>query len=201
MPKFVKPLVFIICLLPLASLIWAGFHDALGANPIEKITHFTGGWALRLLWITLAITPLRKLFGWNSPLRLRRMLGLYAFFYACLHFLTYLVLDQFFDFEEILKDIFKRPYITIGFTAFVLLIPLAMTSTNKMTKQLGRRWKQLHQLIYIIAVCAILHFLWLVKADTLEPLIYAAILLGLFAIRAWYQRKQGFHKKPAFSDS
>jgi sulfoxide reductase heme-binding subunit YedZ len=203
MPKVanpIKPVVFVLCLLPLMLLIWNAFHDDLGANPIEKITHITGDWALRLLLLTLTITPLRMLFGWKTLVRLRRMLGLYTFFYAGLHFLTYLVLDQFFDFDEIVKDILKRPYITVGFAAFVLLIPLAVTSTNSMMKRLGRRWKSLHQLIYVIAVLAVLHFLWLVKADNFEPLVYAFILLGLYMIRVWFQR-QGKPSRPAADKS
>ena len=189
MPRYVKPIVFICCLIPLAILIWDGFHDALGANPVEKITHRTGDWSLRFLLITLSVTPLRILFGWQVLLRLRRMFGLFAFFYVCLHFLTYLVFDHFFDFSEIVKDIVKRPYITVGFAAFVMLIPLAITSTNKKMKQLGRNWKRLHQMVYVIAVCGILHYLWLVKADLLQPLIHAAILLVLLGIRVWYQRQ------------
>lgn len=189
MPKYVKPLVFVICLIPLALLIWDGFHDALGANPIEKITHRTGDWALRFLLITLSITPIRRLFGWKKLIRIRRMLGLFAFFYVCVHFSIYIVFDHFFDANEIIKDIIKRPYVTVGFTAFVLLIPLAITSTNKMMKRLGARWKQLHQLVYVIAVLGILHYLWLVKADVLQPVIHAIVLLVLLAVRAWFQRK------------
>jgi len=170
-------------------MIWAGFHGGLGANPIEKITHLTGDWSLRFLLITLTVTPLRKLFGWKKLIRIRRMLGLFAFFYVCLHFITYLVFDHFFDFHEIVKDIVKRPYITVGFTGFVLLIPLAITSTNKMMKRLGKNWQRLHQLIYVIAVCGILHYLWLVKADVLKPNIYAGILILLLSIRVWYQHK------------
>jgi len=205
MSKIVKPFVFALCLLPLALLLWNGFHNSLGANPIEKITHFTGDWALQFLLLTLAITPARKLFGWSVLVRYRRMLGLYAFFYACLHFLTYFVLDQFFDFREIAADILKRPYITVGFVAFVLLIPLAVTSTNKMIRRLGRHWKQLHQLVYVVAVLVILHFLWLVKADTFEPLMYAFLLLALFFVRLWYQNqdkhKQRLPKKSAVEPS
>ncbi len=197
MRKVVKPTVFLICLIPLISLLWGAFQGSLGANPIEKVTHITGEWALRFLLLTLFVTPARKLLGWQFLLRLRRMLGLYVFFYACLHFLTYLVLDQFFDFDEIIKDILKRPYITVGFAAFVLLIPLAITSTNAMMKRLGRRWKLLHQLIYIIGVLAILHFLWLVKADNLQPLIYAFILLLLFLARVWLQRGENPKQRPA----
>ena len=188
MPKYYKPVVFIVCLIPLILLLWNGANDQLGANPIETITRRTGDWALRFLLLTLTITPLRILFNWKKPIRFRRMLGLYTFFYAMLHFLTYLVLDQFFDVSEIVKDIIKRPYVTVGFTAFVLTIPLAATSTNAMMKRLGRRWKQLHKLVYVVAVCGILHFLWLVKADILEPLVYALVLLILLAVRAWSKR-------------
>lgn len=197
MKRLLKPILFVVCLLPLALGIWDGFTDQLGANPIEEITHRTGDWALRLLLLTLSATPARRLFGWSWPLRLRRMLGLYCFFYACLHFLTYLVLDQFFDWDEIVKDILKRPYITVGFTAFVLLIPLAVTSTNAMMRRLGRRWGQLHQLVYVIAVLGVLHYLWLVKADYLQPLIYAVILLFLLLVRAWYQRRRLPRRHPA----
>lgn len=188
-PVLIKPLVFIACLLPLALGIWDGLTDQLGANPIEEITHRSGDWTLRLLLLTLAATPARRLFGWSWPLRVRRMLGLYSFFYACLHVLTYFVLDQFFDWGDILKDIIKRPYITIGFTAFVLLIPLAVTSTNAMMRRLGRRWGQLHQLVYVVAVLGVLHYFWLVKADYLLPLIHAIILLALLLVRARYQRQ------------
>lgn len=190
MPNYAKPLVFLFCLVPLAMLVWDGFHDALGANPIEKITHRTGDWSLRFLLITLSITPLRLLFGWKKLIRFRRMLGLFAFFYVCLHFSIYIVFDHFFDVNEIAKDIVKRPYVTVGFSAFMLLIPLAITSTNKMMKRLGKRWKQLHQLVYVIAVLGILHYLWLVKADVLQPVIHAVVLLILLVIRAWYQRKE-----------
>ena len=193
----IKPLVFITCLLPLVFGIWAGFTDQLGANPIEEITHRTGDWALRLLLITLAVTPARRLFGWSWPLRVRRLLGLFTFFYACLHLLTYFVLDQFFDWDEIFKDIIKRPYITIGFSAFVLLVPLAITSTNAMMRRLGKRWGQLHQLVYVVAVFGILHYLWLVKADYLLPLIHAAILLALLLVRVWYQRQSLSTRRPA----
>ncbi|WP_455208538.1 protein-methionine-sulfoxide reductase heme-binding subunit MsrQ [Kaarinaea lacus] len=189
MPRYIKSVVFLVCLIPLVMLVWDGFHGALGANPVEKITHRTGDWSLRFLLITLAVTPLRKLFGWKFLIRLRRMFGLFAFFYVCLHFATYLVFDHFFDVNEIAKDIVKRPYITVGFTAFLLLIPLAVTSTNNMMRRLGKHWQRLHQLVYVIAVCGILHYLWLVKADLLQPLIHAAILLLLLSVRVWYQRK------------
>lgn len=195
--KGIKPAIFLACLLPLAWGVWDGVSDQLGANPIEEITHRTGDWALRLLLLTLAVTPARRLFGWQWPLRLRRMLGLYAFFYAFLHFGAYLVLDQFFAWDEILKDIIKRPYITVGFTAFVLLIPLAVTSTNAMMRRLGKRWKQLHQLVYVIGGLGVLHYLWLVKADYLLPIIHAVILIVLLAVRAWYQRRSISPRRPA----
>lgn len=185
-----KALVFFACLLPLAFLLWDGFNGALGANPIETVTHRTGDWTLRFLLITLAVTPARRLFNWPTLLRLRRMLGLFAFFYACLHFVTYIWLDQFFDPGEIAKDIVKRPFITIGFFAFVLLVPLAVTSTNKMMKRLGRRWQQLHRLVYVAAVAGVLHYWWLVKADVREPFIYAGILFVLLAYRMWARRQR-----------
>lgn len=182
--RFVKSLVFGAALLPLAQLIWLGFNDGLGANPIEWITHSTGTWTLVGLMVTLSITPLRKVSGWNWLIRLRRMLGLFAFFYACLHFITYIWLDQFFDLQAILKDVIKRPFITVGFLAFVLLIPLAATSTNAMVKRLGgKNWQRLHRLVYLIGALGVLHYWWLVKQDITEPLIYALVLAALFAIR------------------
>ena len=147
-----KPALFLLCSIPFCVLVYNGFTNNLTANPIKEITHFTGGWALKFLLITLSITPLRKITRNNSLIRFRRMLGLFAFFYACLHFSTYLVLDQFFDWDEIVRDVAKRPYITVGFTAFVLLIPLAVTSTNKMVQRLGNNWRRLHKLIYPIAI-------------------------------------------------
>lgn len=186
---WLKTLTFTLCLLPFALLLLDAFSDALGANPVEKITHRTGDWTLRLLLLTLSITPLRRLSGWHKLQRIRRMLGLFTFFYACLHFLTYLVFDQFFDLQEIYKDIVKRPYITLGFSAYLLLIPLAATSTNAMIKRLGRSWRQLHQLVYVSATLGVLHYLWLVKKDLREPLIYAVILLLLLAWRVWLKRR------------
>jgi sulfoxide reductase heme-binding subunit YedZ len=190
-----KALVFLGALIPLAKLVWLGLHDGLGANPIEKITRTTGWWALTFLMVTLSATPLRRLSGWGWPLRFRRMLGLYAFFYASLHFLTYLVLDQYFDWAAIVKDIAKRPYITVGFPAFVLMIPLAVTSTNKMIQRLGaKRWKLLHRLVYVTATAGVVHFWWLVKKDITEPLRFAlilALLLGLRMVWNWRERKGG----------
>ena len=178
-----KPLVFIICLVPFFSLIWNVFYGDLGANPVEVITHETGDWALRFLLITLAISPLRQWFGLAVLMRFRRMLGLYVFFYASCHFLIWLIADHSFDFADMFEDIIDRPYITLGFSAFVLLIPLAITSNQAMVRRLGRRWKKLHQLTYLVAVLAILHFIWLVKADYLEAGIYAAIGLALLLQR------------------
>ena len=176
--------LFVLALLPLARLVWLGFSDGLGANPIEFITHSTGTWTLVGLLATLSVTPLRKLSGWNWLLRLRRMLGLFAFFYASLHFITYIWLDQFFDLGAVLKDVIKRPFITVGFLAFVLLIPLAVTSTNAMVKRLGgKNWQRLHRLVYVIAILGVTHYWWLVKKDITQPLIYALILAALLAFR------------------
>ena len=167
-------------------LVWYGYSSQLGANPIEVITRSLGTWTLVFLLITLSITPLRKLSGWNWLIKLRRMAGLFAFFYALLHFITYIWLDQFFDLADIYKDVIKRPFITIGFAAFVLLIPLAVTSNNAMMKKLGgKRWQMLHWLIYPIAIFAVLHYWWLVKKDITQPAIYAAILAILLAYSAW----------------
>ena len=178
-----KPLVFLICLLPLGTLAWQGIHGSLGANPIEELTHSTGDWALRMLLITLAITPLRQLTGLNWIIRFRRMLGLYAFFYAILHLACYVWLDQFFNWSEIINDVIKRPYITVGFAAFILLIPLAATSTQWMIRKLKRRWALLHRSVYVIAVLGVTHFFWLVKADYREPIIYATVLTLLLVYR------------------
>jgi methionine sulfoxide reductase heme-binding subunit len=181
-----KPFLFAACLVPAALLTWNALHDALGANPISEITHTTGDWTLRFLLITLAITPVRKLTGWNPIIRYRRMVGLFAFFYATLHFLTYVVLDQGLGWSYILADIAKRPYITVGFLGFVLLVPLALTSTTGWIRRLGKRWQQLHRLIYVTAIAGIVHYWWLVKSDISRPLAYGAILAVLFAIRLWY---------------
>ena len=172
-----KIALFVLCLVPFGLLLWRGTHDGLGANPIEFITHATGDWTLRFLVITLAITPVRKVFSWPQLVRFRRMLGLFAFFYGCLHFLTYVWLDKFFDVSAMLKDVAKRPFITAGFTAFVLLIPLAVTSTAGWIRRLGgRRWQVLHRLIYISAAAAVVHYYWLVKSDIRLPVFYAAVV-------------------------
>jgi len=160
-----KAVLFLICLLPLARLIYLAATGGLGANPIEFITRSTGTWTLAGLLITLAVTPVRRLTGHNELIRYRRMLGLFAFAYACLHFTTYIWLDQFFNPAGILKDIYKRPFITVGFSAFLLLLPLAFTSTNAMMRRLGRRWQQLHRLVYLVGLLGVLHYLWLVKKN------------------------------------
>src|SRR5262249_47211172 len=153
-----KIVVFLACLFPFGQLLYHGFADDLTANPIEFITHFTGSWALIFLLASLSITPLRKITGWNDLIKFRRMLGLFAFLYIVLHFFTFVVLDHFFDFERIVKDVYRRPYVTAGFTAFVLLIPLAVTSTAAMIRKLGKRWQQLHRLVYIAAIAGVIHF-------------------------------------------
>lgn len=183
--KAVKSIAFVLALLPLARLIAGFFLDRLGANPIELITRSTGTWTLTFLLITLAVTPLRRLTGWHWLLKLRRMFGLFAFFYVCLHFTTYIWFDQFFDWPAIWKDILKRRFIWIGFSAFVLLIPLALTSTNAAVRKLGAaRWQKLHRLIYVIAICGVIHYWWLVKKDVTQPMIYAGVLAVLLAFRA-----------------
>jgi sulfoxide reductase heme-binding subunit YedZ len=180
-----KTPVFIAGLVPFVWLAWAAWHDALGANPISEITKETGTWTLRLLVATLAITPLRRVTGWNWLVRYRRMIGLFAFFYASLHFLTYIWLDQFFDLHGIVKDVWKRPFITVGFTAFVLLLPLALTSTKGWIRRLGgRRWQALHRLVYFAAAAGVVHYWWLVKADTRRPIRYGMIVAALLLARA-----------------
>lgn len=178
-----KSWLFAVCLLPLARLIVLGACGGLGANPIEFITHSTGTWTLVGLLATLSVTPLRQLTGRADLIRYRRMLGLFAFFYASLHFVTYIWLDQFFDLAHVGKDIVKRPFITVGFAAFVLLIPLAATSNHAMMRRLGRRWQQLHRLIYPAAVLGVVHYFWLVKKDVTQPLIFGGVLAVLLAVR------------------
>jgi len=179
-----KPAIFVLALVPLALLVRDALADALGPNPVEAIQLRTGDWALRFLLITLAVTPLRRLTGWNALIRLRRMLGLFAFFYAVLHFANYLWLDLQLDWQGVADDILKRPYITVGFASLVMLVPLAATSTDGMLRRLGgRNWRRLHRLVYPAALLATLHFLWLVKADLREPLIYLGVLVLLLALR------------------
>jgi len=181
--KLFKPLVFLLCLYPLGFLVFGAFNNLLGANPVEAMTRTTGDWTLYFLLITLTVTPLRKLSGWSWLLRYRRMLGLFAFFYGCMHFLTYVWFDQFFNLGDIVADIIKRPFITVGFICLLALLPLAVTSTNKMMRRLGRNWKRLHQLIYPIAGLGVLHYFMMVKADYKQPLIIGLILAALLGYR------------------
>lgn len=182
-----KVLLFILGLLPLLRLLWLGFNDDLGANPVEFIEHSTGTWALVSLLLSLTITPAKQLLGWPWLLLYRRMLGLYMFFYACLHFLTYLWLDHWFDWSEIISDISKHPYVLVGFTALMLSLPLALTSNQYMMRKLKRRWKTLHQLVYPIAILVILHYWWLVKQDITEPALYALALALLLLTRIYFK--------------
>jgi sulfoxide reductase heme-binding subunit YedZ len=182
--KWSKLVVFLLCLLPLAALGWRALHGELTANPIEFITHATGDWTLRFLVITLCVTPFRKILRLPELIRFRRMLGLFAFFYACLHFTTYIWLDKFFDLSEMWKDIAKRKYITVGFTAFLLLIPLAVTSTAASIRRLGgKRWQRLHRLVYFSAALGVIHYYWLVKSAVIRPLTYGAIVAALLLWR------------------
>ncbi len=184
----IKPWVFAACLIPLGLLVWRGFSGGLTANPIEYITHRTGDWTLRFLLLSLAVTPVRKLVGWAWLASFRRMLGLFAFFYAALHFSTYLVLDFFFALDLILEDIVERRYVTAGFFGFVSLIPLAVTSTKGMVRRLGgKRWRRLHRLVYVAAAAGVVHYLWLVKIDIIPPLAYGAVLTVLLGLRLWFR--------------
>jgi sulfoxide reductase heme-binding subunit YedZ len=188
MSRYLKPVLFLACLIPLGRLIWRGFHADLGANPIEFITHATGDWTLRFLLITLSITPLRKLTRQYWLIGQRRMLGLFAFFYGTLHLMTWLWLDKFFDPHEMLADIVKRRFITAGMTGFTLMIPLALTSTRWAIRKLGgKHWQMLHRLVYFSAAAGVVHYIWLVKADLKKPLEYASVLGGLLVYRvvAW----------------
>jgi len=198
MLRYLKPVIFLACLAPLGALVWRGFHSALGANPIEAITHSTGDWTLTFLLITLSITPLRRLTRQYWLIGLRRMLGLFAFFYGVLHLMTYLWLDKFFDVHEMLADIAKRKFITAGMTAFTLMIPLALTSTKWSIRKLGgKRWQALHRLIYASAAVGVIHYIWLVKADLKKPLEYATVLgaLLLYRMLAWIASRASVARK------
>ena len=186
--SWIKALAFLLASFPLIRLIWLGVHDNLSANPIEFIERSTGFWALLILLITLSLTPIRLITNRVWQLQLRRMLGLFMFFYACLHIAIYLWLDFSFVWADISKDIIKHPRILLGFFAFILTIPLAITSNKAMVRRLGERWKQLHQLVYLIAILGVVHFWWLVKKDIREPLLYASILVLLLAIRIYYKK-------------
>jgi sulfoxide reductase heme-binding subunit YedZ len=190
--KWTKVLLFLVCLVPFGILVWQALTGNLGPNPVETLQHTTGDWTLRFLVFTLCITPLRKLLKIPDLIRFRRMLGLFAFFYACMHFLVYLGPDQNFSLAAMGKDVYKRPFITVGFTAFVLLIPLALTSTAGWIRRLGgRRWQMLHRLIYVIAICGVIHYYWLVKSAVLRPLAYGAIVgvLLLWRLGDWLSRR------------
>jgi len=189
--------IFLACLIPVGSLALRAYKDQLGANPIEYITHSTGTWTLRFILITLGITPARKLLNQPKLIRFRRMLGLYAFFYGCLHLMTYLWFDKFFDMSDIVKDIVKRPFITVGFLAFVLMVPLAITSTAGWIRRLGgKRWQMLHRLIYISAIAGVVHYLWLVKSDIRLPAMYGAITAVLLGYRVLTWLKPVAVKRP-----
>src|ERR1700681_870302 len=191
--KWSKPVVFLLCLFPLAALGWRALHGELTANPIEFITHATGDWTLRFLVFTLCVTPFRKILHLPELIGVRRMIGLFAFFYGCLHFTTYIWLDKFFDIHEMIKDIVKRPFITVGFSAFVLMIPLALTSTAWSIRRLGgKNWQRLHRLIYLTGILGVVHYVWLVKADLRKPIEYGIVLsiLLLYRVAVWVSEKR-----------
>lgn len=186
---YIKAVIWLLALLPLARLVWLGFNDDLSANPVEFVERSTGTWALVFLLITLSFTPIRLITGLTWPIQLRRLLGLFMFFYACLHITTYVWLDYSFIWQDIVKDIIKHPYVIVGFSAFVLTIPLAATSNQAAIKRLKTNWKRLHRLVYLIAILGVLHFWWLVKKDITEPFYYAAVLAFLLAVRLYYKYK------------
>ncbi len=184
--RWLKPALFVLCLAPLGWLAWRFYNQDLTANPAEFIQHFTGDWTIRFLVFVLGVTPLRKLLHAPDLVRFRRMIGLFAFFYGCLHFLSYLWLDKLFLFDEMLKDVPKRPFIAAGFAAFVGMIPLAITSTRGWIRRLGgKRWQVLHRLVYFSALAGVVHYYWLVKSDVRMPLLYAALVGLLLAYRLW----------------
>src|SRR5690242_7087757 len=191
--KWTKVIVFLVCLVPLGGLVWRGFTNGLGANPVEFIQLTTGRWTLRFLVFTLSITPFRKVLNLPDLIRFRRMLGLFAFSYLCIHFLTYLVLDQSLDFRAIAKDVAKRPFITVGFLGFLLLLPMAITSTAGWIRRLGgRRWQMLHRGIYFAAVCGVIHYYWKVKSDVRLPVFYGVLvaILLLWRLGDWFSRRR-----------
>jgi sulfoxide reductase heme-binding subunit YedZ len=191
--KWTKVAVFLICLIPFADLLWRFIKHNLGINPVETLQHGTGDWTIRFIVFTLCITPFRKLFKLPDLIRFRRMLGLFAFFYVCLHFLTYLGPDQSFDLAGMWKDVAKRPFITVGFAAFVSLIPLAITSTAGWIRRIGgKRWQMLHRLIYFAAICGVVHYYWLVKSDVRKPLFYGALvgILLLWRLGDWFFKRR-----------
>ena len=196
--RILKPLVFLLALIPVGLLVWRAMAGELSANPIKDITEETGIWTLRFILFTLAITPLRKISGWAPLARFRRMIGLFAFFYGSLHFVTYISLDQSFALDEILRDVAKRPFVTVGFAAFVMMIPLALTSLNRIAQWMGgKKWRLLHRLVYFTALGGVIHYLWLVKADTRRPVMYGGVLAVLLGYRLWeYFRSWRVTEKP-----
>ena len=200
--RLAKACVWVASLAPLGWLVSGALTHGLGANPIERITRETGVWTLRFLLLTLAVTPLRRWTGWNDAIRFRRLLGLFAFFYGTLHLTTYVWLDQFFDVAAMMKDVYKRPFITAGATAFVLMLPLAVTSTAGMIRRLGgARWGQLHRLAYLSAAAGVVHYWWLVKADIRPPRNYALVLGALLLARVWFVARERSGRRRAATAS
>jgi len=193
---YAKPVAHLLSLLPLAFLLWAALNNGLGANPVERLTHETGEWTLRFLLITLSMTPLRQWTGQASLIRFRRLLGLYTFFYLSCHFMIWVIADHSLDVTAMVEDIIKRPYITLGFSALLLMLPLAITSNQAMIRRLGKKWKSLHQLVYLILLLGVLHFMWLVKADYLEPTIYAIIAVVLLLHRVGPMKRFSLRSSP-----
>jgi sulfoxide reductase heme-binding subunit YedZ len=194
---YAKPVAHLLCMAPFTALLWSALNDGLGANPVEKLTFETGEWTLRLLLITLSMTPLRQWTGQASFIRFRRLFGLYTFFYLSCHFTIWLIADHSLDVGAMLEDIIKRPYITLGFSGLVLMLPLAITSNQAMIRRLGKKWKSLHQLVYLILSLGILHFMWLVKADYLQPIIYAIIAMVLLLHRVGPMKRFSLKSSPA----
>jgi sulfoxide reductase heme-binding subunit YedZ len=199
--RAVKPLVFLLCLLPLAWIVYDALTGGLGANPIEAVQLRTGRWSLRLLAAALAITPLRRISGLNELIKYRRMLGLFAFFYATLHLANYVVLDMFFDWSDIVEDVIEHPYVTIGLATWVILLPLAITSTRGWVRRLGKRWAKLHRLVYVAAITGTVHYLWAVKKDTFFPLVYLATFAMLLAYRVIAARQRSSRESRRRSDA
>jgi sulfoxide reductase heme-binding subunit YedZ len=194
--RYARLLLFLLCLLPATALVWSIAAGDLGANPLEEIRDSTGIWTLRFLLITLAVTPLRRLIKWHNIIKIRRMLGLFSFFYAALHFVSYVWLDQFFALNEMIKDLTKRPFIMAGYGSFVVLIPLAVTSTRKWILRLGgHRWQLLHRLIYVSAAAGVLHYFWRVKLDARRPIIYGIVLTVLLILRMSHKTHASFHRR------
>ena len=185
----IKVCVWIVCLIPFVRLLAGAITGQLGTNPIELITRSTGTWTLVFLCCTLAVSPVRQITGWVWLAKLRRLLGLFTYFYVCLHLTTWIWFDQWFDLSDMIRDVIKRPFITVGMAAFLLLTPLALTSNKVAMKRLGRRWAVLHRLVYLIAVLAVVHYWWMVKKDLTQPIIYAVVVAGLLGWRVWRRGK------------